>query len=293
MGQPGYVATATGTSTVTATWHGMQRDVILIWKNYPYLSAFTSVSSPRVNVSDNLDVYIKLTGDGWALQQTPADIVIVTDLAGGIGGPERMTNTRASEAAFVQNMSDHTFISLVSFGRSPAYGSTPYASANTIALWNQQKLDNLSHFQAYAGAPMDKNMVPPEHWNNCNANNDCPNSTWVFNNIGYYYQNPDPDAKVEMDFTDSTQKTNLINLINGYQDWGGTNYGSGINAAIQEFTTHGTPGHSKTIILMGDGVNMMAPIAPGSLESYWPSDWYPRSNLGWLDESDIREGSCR
>jgi hypothetical protein len=139
---------------------------------------------------------------------------------------------------------------------------------------------------------MDKNLVPPEHWNNCNANNDCPNSTWVFNNIGYYYQNPDPDAKVEMDFTDSTQKTNLINLINGYQDWGGTNYGSGINAAIQEFTTHGTPGHSKTIILMGDGVNMMAPIAPGSLESYWPSDWYPRSNLGWLDESDIGKAAA-
>jgi hypothetical protein len=32
---------------------------------------------------------------------------------------------------------------------------------------------------------------------------------------------------------------------------------------------------------------MMAPISPGSTESYWPSDWYPRSNLGWYDESDI------
>jgi hypothetical protein len=43
---------------------------------------------------------------------------------------------------------------------------------------------------------------------------------------------------------------------------------------------------------MGDGVNMMAPIAPGSLKSYWPSDWYPRSNLGWLDESDTGKAAA-
>ncbi len=38
---------------------------------------------------------------------------------------------------------------------------------------------------------------------------------------------------------------------------------------------------------MGDGIPMMAPISPGSIKSYWPSDWYPRQNLGWVDESDI------
>ena len=32
---------------------------------------------------------------------------------------------------------------------------------------------------------------------------------------------------------------------------------------------------------------MMAPISPGSKESYWPSDWKPRTYYNnYLDESD-------
>ena len=184
----------------------------------------------------------------------------------------------------MNNASDSTYISLVSFGRSPTQHGEGgvYASADTIALWNLQKTDGLPHFQAWSGAPMDKNMVPPEHWApNCNKATECPNGSMS----SYNYLNPSPDAQIEKDF--STDKAALISVINGYQDYGGTNYASGINAAIKEFNLHGTPGHNKTIIIMGDGVNMMAPIAPGSLESYWPSDWYPRSNLGWMDESEI------
>ncbi|MGD1005538.1 MAG: hypothetical protein ABR887_08995 [Methanoregulaceae archaeon] len=287
---PYYNSTATGTATILATWMSMSMPITVTFKNYPYLRVETSVNPTTVSVNSTINVDIKLIGDGWKLQPIPADIVIVTDLAGGIGGPTRMADTKTAEIAFIQNSSDTTYISLVSFGRSPTPPGPPYASANAIALWNQQKLDGLPHFQAWSGAPMGKCMVDPATWNsvttatNCNGLGNCPNVT---NPNGYYYLNPCSDAKIEMDFTDHAHQSNLITLVNGYQDYGGTDYAAGINAAIQEFNTHGTPGHSKTIVIMGDGVNMMAPIAPGSLQSYWPSDWYPRSNLGWLDESDV------
>jgi hypothetical protein len=282
---PGFNSASTGTCKVTATWNGIPKDVSLVWKNYPYLSAVTKVSPSTVKVNETVDVTLTLNGDGWALVGQPADIVIVTDLAGGIGGANRLADTKKAEIAFINNASENTYISLVSFGRSPT-PHPPYASANTIALWNQQKIDGIPRFQAWSGAPMDTNMVPPEHWNGCNKVTECPNGTMS----AYTYLNPSPDAQIEMDFT--TDKAALISVVNGYQDYGGTNYGSGINAAIKEFDTHGTPGHNWTIIIMGDGVNMMAPSSPGSLESYWPSDWYPRSNLGWMDESDVGKAAA-
>ena len=78
----------------------------------------------------------------------------------------------------------------------------------------------------------------------------------------------------------------LQTTISKYNGVGGTNYAAGINAALQVFQANPNPSHSQSMIIMGDGIPMVAPISPGSLESYWPSDWYPRSNLGWEDESD-------
>ena len=74
--------------------------------------------------------------------------------------------------------------------------------------------------------------------------------------------------------------TGIVNGYTSYMNYGGTDYAAGINAAIKELNSKGNPTHNQTIILMGDGINMMAPIAPGSLESYWPSDWNPRNGTG-------------
>ena len=284
---PNYNSTATGTATILATWMGKSMPITVTFRNYPYLRVEISVNPQTVNVSSTFDVDIKLIGDGWKLQAKPADIVIVTDLAGGIGGANRLADTKQAEKEFVKNASDNIYISLVSFGYSPT-PHPPYASANTIALWNQQKADGLPHFQAWSGAPMDKCMVDPAKWyppmHEPNESPDGPSP--------YQYLNPSPDAKIELDFTDHAHQGDLISVISGYQDYGGTNYAAGINAAIQEFNTHGTSGHSQTIIIMGDGINMMAPIAPGSLESYWPSDWYPRKSLGWMDESNVGKAAA-
>ncbi|HVP96456.1 hypothetical protein [Methanoregula sp.] len=309
-----YDPTDSGYVTVTATWNTISQPIQLSWKNYPYLSEQTTISSQNVNVGGKFYVTISLTADGWNLTGTPADVVIVTDLAGGIGGAGRLANTKASEAGFIKNATDNTYISLVSFGDSPTPTGPPYASADTINLWNQQ-VANASHtlkpFNPY-GNVWDFNLVDPAHWNSIvsssaycfkysvGSGRACTNAT---NPMSYQYLNPGSDAKIDTDLMNAgpTYPTNqgaLTGIVNGYTsytNYGGTDYAAGINAALKELNSKGNPTHNQTVIIMGDGINMMAPIAPGSLESYWPSDWNPRNASGtneppqlwWFDESDI------
>jgi PKD repeat protein len=81
---PYYNPSATGNCSVIATWNGTQQSVLLTWKNYPYLSAYTSVSPPMVNINGTVNVTIKLTGDGWALQPNPIDVVLLMDRSGSM-----------------------------------------------------------------------------------------------------------------------------------------------------------------------------------------------------------------
>ncbi|WP_422185728.1 hypothetical protein, partial [Methanoregula sp.] len=313
-GNVSYDPTDTGYVTVAATWNTINQPIQLSWKNYPYLSEQTTITPQNVNVNGIFSVTISLTADGWNLTGTPADVVIVTDLAGGIGGAGRLANTKASEAGFIKNATDNTYISLVSFGDSPTPTGPPYASADTIALWNLQ-LANTSHkltpFNPY-GNVWDFNLVNPTNWNSIvststdcfvygiGSGHACTNAT---NPMSYQYLNPGSDAQIDTDLMNAgpTYPANqgaLTGIVNGYtsyMNYGGTDYAAGINAAIKELNSKGNPTHNQTIILMGDGINMMAPIAPGSLESYWPSDWNPRNGTGtsegpqlwWFDESDI------
>jgi hypothetical protein len=304
-GNVSYDATATGYVTMTATWNTVQVPIQLSWKNYPYLSEQTSISNQNVNVGDTFSVTINLTADGWNLTGTPADVVIVSDLAAGIGGSTRLGYTKTSEVGFIKNATDNTYISLASFGDSPNPGVTPYASTNTTSLWNQQKAaypTKVKLFNPY-GNVWDNSMVAPANYdavhssdNFCFNNQPCTNAT---NPMGYYYLNPWSDAKIDTDLMNAGptfgHQNALITTVNGYTAYGGTDYAAGINAALEELKSKGNPSHNQTIIIMGDGVNMMAPISPGSKESYWPSDWNPRNgtgtsegpNLWWLDESDI------
>ncbi len=75
-GDPKYVASATGWVYAYATWNSTPHSILLTWKNYPYLSAETSVSPQVVNVTDNVTITLRLKGDGYKLQPIPADIVI-------------------------------------------------------------------------------------------------------------------------------------------------------------------------------------------------------------------------
>lgn len=294
-------ATDSGTVTVTASWTTIQQPITLSWKNYPYVKPNVTYSSTSANVGDTFDVTISLYGGGWNLTGHPADVVIVTDLAGGIGGPELLAQTKPAEKAFVNSATNDTYISLVSFGNAPATSGTKYASDDTISLWNLQKANkSLKLFNPY-GSVWDYNYVNPSNWNyvlqgynycftpTAGSGQDC---TRAPTGHGVYWQNPYSDAKKEVGLLNAgpaypANRNILTNKIDSYVSAGGTDYAAGINAAINELNANGNPTHNQTIIIMGDGINMMAPISPGSLESYWPSDWAPRSDLNWFDESEI------
>jgi hypothetical protein len=243
-------------------------------------------------VNETVDVTISMKGDGWALQGQPADVVIVTDLAGGVGGGALLTATKAADTAFVQNANNITYIGLVSFGNSPvAY------SNNAKTLYTAQgggAPPSLKLFNPY-GNYWDWCLVDPLKWDIAHAQspsaiiiNGSAHYPWNIS-TGYTYYNSNSDATIDQNLTSHQQEMSthpLQTAISKYNGVGGTNYAAGINAALQVFNANPNPSHSQSIILMGDGIPMVAPISPGSLESYWPSDWYPRSNLGWADESD-------
>jgi PKD repeat protein len=124
-----YNPTATGNCSVTATWNGTQQNVLLTWKNYPYLSAFTSVSPLTVPVNGTVNVTVKLTGDGWDLTTNPIDVVILMDRSGSMstcmgttkngncvsGGTEEQ-NAQAGGAQFISLVNaSNDRIALVSF----------------------------------------------------------------------------------------------------------------------------------------------------------------------------------
>ena len=293
-GNPGFNASATGHCNIIATWNGTTKTVPVTWKNYPYVSVSTSVDPITTAVNQTVNVTIALKGDGWALGPKPADVVIITNLAGGVGGADRLAQTKIGEKAFVESADSGVSISLVSIGNNPSYpsaqsgagGAGPFASANALALWNQQTIDGNAHFQPYAGAPMDKCLWDPSKWNT--PSRSMPNAT-ICTAATYNYFNPSSDGKLEMDFTTADSPANkalLENKIQNFNDFGGTNYAAGINMALKQFDKVKNNGHVKALIIMGDGITMVAPTAPNATDSYWPSDWYPRASLGCFDESD-------
>jgi hypothetical protein len=295
-GNPNFNASATGHCNIIATWNGTTKTVPVTWKNYPYLSVSTSVDPLVIQVNQTVNVTIALKGDGWALGPRPADVVIVTNLAGGVGGADRLAQTKIGEKAFVESADSSVSISLVSIGNSPTYpssqqatgGTGPFASANAINLWTQQQSPGGAYFQPYDGAPMDKCLRDPALWNSV-APPTSINATITDCKSMYNYFNPSSDAKLEMDFTPADSPANkalLENKIQNFNDFGGTNYAAGINMALKQFDKVKNNGHVKALIIMGDGITMVAPTAPGATDSYWPSDWYPRASLGCYDESD-------
>jgi hypothetical protein len=99
-----YVGSATGRCNITATWNSTPHTILLTWKNYPYLSAETSVYPNVVNVTDNVTVKLTLKGDGWALQPNPIDVVMVVDRSGSMAG-SRITSAKKAGKIFVSQMS--------------------------------------------------------------------------------------------------------------------------------------------------------------------------------------------
>ena len=88
----GYSPMAEGTAKVRARWSGVTRDLDLSYKNYPYLSVSTSVNPLTVETGKEVEVSIRLRGDGYALIPKPVDVLMLNDRSGSMldDYPDRM-----------------------------------------------------------------------------------------------------------------------------------------------------------------------------------------------------------
>lgn len=109
--------TATGSIPIIAHWENYElnlnetRNVTVSWKNYPYLSLETKVFPQTVNVTDTVDVWIKLKGDGWALQPKPIDVLLLLDNSGsmgttdaGLSGGSALSQSKRAAVTFINQM---------------------------------------------------------------------------------------------------------------------------------------------------------------------------------------------
>ena len=130
-GESGWNATATGNATARATWGNVTRnidvtrDVVLTWKNYPYLSVETEVSNRTVAKGEEVDVTIRLKGDGSMLQSNPVDVVLAIDRSGSMSdtdvSPTRMDAAKNAAKTFVAEMNpEQDRIGLISY----SFGAT-------------------------------------------------------------------------------------------------------------------------------------------------------------------------
>ena len=128
---PGWNANATGTATVRATWGNISRDIVLTWKNYPYLSVETSVSPETVAVNGTVDVTIRLKGDGYKLQPDPIDAVLVVDRSGSMKWDIDKNSGNSNERMNAARGAAETFISQMNSGRD-RIGLVSFASETTV-----------------------------------------------------------------------------------------------------------------------------------------------------------------
>ena len=94
---------AEGIAKVRARWSGKYVDLNLSYKNYPYLSVFTSVDPKTVSTNSFVDVSILVKGDGYALKPKPVDSYMVTDRSQSMssGTPTRMDLVKNAAMAFM------------------------------------------------------------------------------------------------------------------------------------------------------------------------------------------------
>mgnify|MGYP005840660445 CR=1 FL=1 len=244
---PGWSKAATGTATVRATWDGVSRDILLVWKNYPYLSVETEVAPETVAVNETVDVTIRLKGDGWALQPDPIDVVFCTDRSGSMlkDYPDRMVKAMEASEIFNARMNyPRDRLGLVSFGKNGYTDLIGYGYRYWLGQDNTYD-DDYSYRAAYY--PSDRK----------------------------YYANY---ATVDLPMSDDPSKINTT-IEQTVPDWG-TPMRSGIYRAINELNVNGSADAVKAVIVLSDGDynHYGDPLARGSAKSSKdPADFTDRT----------------
>ena len=145
-----YSATATGTCTITALWNTSSKNILVTWKNYPYLSVQTSVNPQTVEINKTVDVTISLKADGWAMQPIPIDVVLVMDRSGSMGysmgSVTRLSVAKTAAKSFVSQMNQsRDRIGLVSYaGSTSGTGTRTDISLSSTYTNVNNKIDLLN-----------------------------------------------------------------------------------------------------------------------------------------------------
>ncbi|HVP24726.1 MAG TPA: Ig-like domain-containing protein [Methanomicrobiales archaeon] len=300
---PKYSYTAEGSAIIQATWRDITHTIELQYKNYPFLSVDAYAEPRTLIVNDSVNITIRLKGDGWALQQAPIDVVLLTDRSGSMlfnetldtstnpdriiseSPDDRMVHAIDAGKIFVDQMNNTDRIGLVSFG--DLSGTSGWAvlfdSGNSTTnqhmygyRWRAGRDYTLSHGSGVSYYTDDINYVTT-HYPGHGAD-------------GKYYGS----AMATVDLGLAYDKSAVKNIISQMVPNGGTPMRRGIYEAVRqiindpEILAHKRDDSVKAIVLLTDGAwNTGGDPRGGS-----GADWYPETGSGsvitWAKNNKIK-----
>ncbi len=259
---PHYDSTATSACDVVAIWTSptgipVTRKVEITWKNYPYLNVFTYLDQESVNVTDTINLTIRLVGDGYKMEKKPIDVIICHDRSGSMLQelPDRMVSAMAAATAFVSNTeSGKDRTGLVSFGNSGtanifdlSYRYWAGIDTQTVCEWT---CDEECYWDWWRWRYVCEDVCGEE----CNTQN------WYDDDASYiashypangktYSSYATVDTNPGLDFN----KDNVTTAISRLVPYGGTPMRYGLYKSILEFNNYPPRDAVKAIIVISDG----------------------------------------
>lgn len=249
FGDDNYDSTATGTCDVKATWHNqsggyVDKSVELAWKNYPYLNVLTFLDSETVNVTDTVNVTIRLVGDGYKMEAKPIDVLICHDRSGSMlkDLPDRMVSAMDAAEAFVMSTSsgkDRT--GLVSFGNNGWTNIFDYS----YRYWAGIDLGRICEYKCWYSWC----------WWDCKDNQPYYDDDAAYIASHYPGNRKTYSGYATVDTSPSLDwdKANVTAAIDRLVPMGGTPMRYGLYKSIKEFENYNRVEAVKAIILISDG----------------------------------------
>jgi hypothetical protein len=215
--KPGFSPLAEGKVTVKGTWSTVSRTIDLSYKNYPYLSVYTSVEPSTIETNQTVDVTIRVRGDGYALQPRPVDVYMVTDRSGSMlwDYPDRMVKVMGAARIFASKFDyKNDRLGQISFGGN--YEATASGSAD------------------------------------CGIDGDSSDD-WDYAMANYKDDGKTYDDYATIDLALSGTQSQVTKAVDGLVPEGHTPMRYAIYRAIEELKLKGRPDAVKAIVILSDG----------------------------------------
>ena len=252
----GFSPMAEGTARIRAKWSGITHDMDLSYKNFPYLSVYTSASPSTLETNKDVEVSIRVRGDGYALQPRPVDVFLVTDRSGSMldDYPDRMV--QEIKAA-------KTFVTKFDF-----------------------KNDRLGQF-SFGG----NSQANARNNDNCGKDGDSSDDA-AYAKANYIEDGKTYGDHATRDLALSTKSKEITTAISGLVPGGWTPMRYALYQAIKELKKNGNPSSVKALVLLSDGdYNRFGdPLARGSAGSSDPTA-YDELDWNYVSFGDVSSQS--